>query len=100
MAARLIAEQGVSRQFGNALGECLRAGDRLFAKAELGIDDYAVYSDMNNRFHKLIVDEPEIPRHHTARLGFHQYRLGAARCRSKRASAHRCAAISINVGAL
>ncbi|EKS70267.1 MULTISPECIES: GntR family transcriptional regulator [Burkholderiaceae] len=56
MAARLIAEHGVPRQLANALQECLRAGDRLFEKPALGIDDYAAYTDMNNRFHKLLVE--------------------------------------------
>ena len=56
MAARLVAEHGVPRQLSNAFAECLRAGDRLLAKSELDLDDYAGYTDMNNRFHKLVVD--------------------------------------------
>jgi GntR family transcriptional regulator of vanillate catabolism len=56
MAARLVAEHGAPRQLSNALNECLRAGDRLLGKAELDLDDYAAYTDMNNRFHQLIVE--------------------------------------------
>jgi GntR family transcriptional regulator, vanillate catabolism transcriptional regulator len=56
MAARLVAEHGVPRQLSNLLNECLRAGDRLLAKSELNLDDYAAYTDMNNRFHQLIVE--------------------------------------------
>ncbi|WP_321910260.1 GntR family transcriptional regulator [Paraburkholderia sp. J11-2] len=56
MAARLVAEHGVPRQLSNTLSECLRTGDRLLAKQELTLDDYAVYTDMNNRFHHLVVE--------------------------------------------
>jgi GntR family transcriptional regulator, vanillate catabolism transcriptional regulator len=56
MAARLVAEHGVQRQLSNALNECLRTGDRLLARQELTLDDYAVYTDMNNRLHQLVVD--------------------------------------------
>jgi GntR family transcriptional regulator of vanillate catabolism len=56
MAARLVAEHGVQRQLSNALNECLRTGDRLLARQELTLDDYAVYTDMNNRFHQLVVE--------------------------------------------
>lgn len=56
MAARLVAEHGVPRQLSNALDECLRTGDRLLAKSELTLDDYAVYTDLNNRFHRAIVE--------------------------------------------
>jgi len=56
MAARLVAEHGVSRQLSNALHECLRAGDRALEKMELELDDYASYTDMNTRFHHLIME--------------------------------------------
>lgn len=56
MAARLVAEHGVPRQLSMAFAECLRAGDRALDKPELDLDDYAAYTDMNNRFHQLIVE--------------------------------------------
>lgn len=55
MAARLIAEDGVSRQLSLELHECLREGDAILSKAELGLDDYAAYTEMNDRFHALLV---------------------------------------------
>lgn len=54
MAARLIAEQGVSRQLALQLKDCLREGDEVISKPTLQIDDYAAYTQMNDRFHYLI----------------------------------------------
>lgn len=56
MAARLVAEHGVSRQLSLDLRACLRDGDRAVNKAEMTYDDYALYGEMNDRFHKLIID--------------------------------------------
>lgn len=56
MAARLVAEHGVSRQLALGLHECLKAGDRALNKPELDLDDYAAYTDMNTRFHQLVVE--------------------------------------------
>lgn len=55
MAARLVAEHGVTRQLGADLDDCLAQGDRIFAKPTMDMDDYAAYIEMNNRFHELIV---------------------------------------------
>jgi GntR family transcriptional regulator of vanillate catabolism len=54
MAARLIAEQGVPRQLALQLKACLREGDEVIGKPTLQIDDYAAYTQMNDRFHHLI----------------------------------------------
>ncbi|VCU72556.1 putative HTH-type transcriptional regulator YdfH [Pigmentiphaga humi] len=56
MAARLVAEHGVPRQLSLDLRACLRDGDRAVGKAEMSYDDYALYGDMNDRFHQLIID--------------------------------------------
>jgi GntR family transcriptional regulator of vanillate catabolism len=56
MAARLLAEHGVSRQLAMDLRACLRDGDRAVGKTEMSYDDYALYGAMNDRFHQLIVD--------------------------------------------
>jgi GntR family transcriptional regulator of vanillate catabolism len=56
MAARLVAEHGVSRQLSLELRACLADGDRAVGPAEMGYDDYVLYGNMNDRFHKLIVD--------------------------------------------
>lgn len=56
MAARLIAEHGLSRQLTLDLKDCLLRGDRLLAKARLNDEDYAEYIDMNTRFHGLLIE--------------------------------------------
>jgi GntR family transcriptional regulator, vanillate catabolism transcriptional regulator len=54
MAARLVAEHGVSRALQGDLQACLDEGDRLLA-TPLDIDSYADYARMNDRFHALIL---------------------------------------------
>lgn len=54
-AARLLAEDGASRQLLRELRECLDAGDRAVNKPDMGLDDYAAYVEMNDRFHQLIM---------------------------------------------
>jgi GntR family transcriptional regulator of vanillate catabolism len=57
MAARLVAERGVSRQLSRELHQCLEEGDRILkGKDSLNYDDYAAYVQMNDRFHGLIVE--------------------------------------------
>jgi GntR family transcriptional regulator, vanillate catabolism transcriptional regulator len=55
MAARLVAEHGVSRQLQGDLQACLDEGDRLLGKSPLDIASYAAYAAMNDRFHALIL---------------------------------------------
>ncbi len=55
MAARLIAEHGVPRQLSLDLHECLREGDNIIDSPTLEIDGYTAYTQMNDRFHHLIV---------------------------------------------
>jgi GntR family transcriptional regulator of vanillate catabolism len=55
-AARLLAEEGAPRQLLRDLNECLDAGDKAVNKPTMEIDDYAAYVEMNDRFHKLIMD--------------------------------------------
>jgi len=55
-AARLLAEEGPSRQLLRDLHECLEAGDRAVNKPSMSLDDYAAYVEMNDRFHRLILD--------------------------------------------
>jgi GntR family transcriptional regulator of vanillate catabolism len=54
MAARLIAERGIPRPLLLSLNDCLSDGDALFANDRNDLD-YAAYTEMNNRFHELIV---------------------------------------------
>lgn len=55
MAARLIAERGISRQLLRQLHECIAQGDETVNKPTMELDDYASYAEMNTRFHELIV---------------------------------------------
>ncbi|AZV92709.1 GntR family transcriptional regulator [Kerstersia gyiorum] len=55
-AARLLAEQGAPRQLLRELQECLDDGDRVVYKAQMDLDDYAAYVEMNDRFHRLILE--------------------------------------------
>ncbi|HYD75294.1 GntR family transcriptional regulator [Ramlibacter sp.] len=56
MAARLVAEHGVSRQLQLDLEACLADGDRLLAANPLGYENYAGYAAMNDRFHSLVLE--------------------------------------------
>lgn len=55
-AARLIAEDGASRQLLRSLKECLEEGDRIVNKPDMNLDDYAAYVEMNDRLHALLID--------------------------------------------
>ena len=55
-AARLLAENGASRQLLRELHDCLDEGDRIVNKPSMDLDDYANYVEMNDRFHQLIMD--------------------------------------------
>lgn len=54
MAARLVAEVGASKSLLDALHHCVAEGDALFVNDGRDLD-YAGYTEMNNRFHDLIV---------------------------------------------
>ncbi|MDR1967350.1 MAG: GntR family transcriptional regulator [Burkholderiaceae bacterium] len=55
-AARLLAEDGAPRQLIRELRDCLADGDKAVDKAAMEMDDYAAYVEMNDRFHRLIMD--------------------------------------------
>lgn len=56
LAARMLAEQGPPRPLIQALHQCLREGDEIFAKGTLTETDEVLYGEMNRRFHALIVE--------------------------------------------
>ncbi|MEZ5665522.1 MAG: GntR family transcriptional regulator [Burkholderiaceae bacterium] len=56
MAARLVAEHGVSRALQGDLQACLDEGDRLLAGNPMGMDSYVAYAHMNDRFHRIILE--------------------------------------------
>jgi GntR family transcriptional regulator of vanillate catabolism len=55
-AARLLAEEGATRPLLRALHDCLGAGDKAVYKARMDLDDYAAYVEMNDTFHRLIME--------------------------------------------
>lgn len=55
MAMRLVAEHGLTRQLSLELESCLREGDAALAPNPLTVQDYAAYAQMNDRFHRLIL---------------------------------------------
>jgi GntR family transcriptional regulator of vanillate catabolism len=57
LAARRVAERGPSRELLRELRDSLEAGDRIFKKRHMVESDEAAYSEMNGRFHALIVAE-------------------------------------------
>lgn len=56
LAARLVAERGLSRQARAALLNCLAEGDELFAKKSITEEEVGVYHDLNMRFHNAIIE--------------------------------------------
>jgi GntR family transcriptional regulator, vanillate catabolism transcriptional regulator len=56
MAARLVAEHGLSRQLHLELQGCLQEGDRLLQANPLNYENYAAYAVMNDRFHALVLE--------------------------------------------
>jgi GntR family transcriptional regulator, vanillate catabolism transcriptional regulator len=54
MAARLVAEHGVSRRLARELADCLEAGDAAVAEGS-----EQAYAEMNARFHAAIVEASE-----------------------------------------
>jgi GntR family transcriptional regulator of vanillate catabolism len=55
MAARLVAEHGLTRQQTLELQSCLDEGDAALAANPLTVEDYARYAAMNDRFHGLLL---------------------------------------------
>lgn len=59
MAARLVAEKGVSRELSNRLQACLDEGDKIVSVGKLDMEAIAAYLANNVRFHNLIVESAE-----------------------------------------
>ncbi|MCM2131935.1 GntR family transcriptional regulator [Larsenimonas rhizosphaerae] len=55
LAARRLAEQGISPQVLTALEQCLDDGQAVLANGHLNHDDVATWARVNSRFHGLIV---------------------------------------------
>lgn len=61
LAARKVAEHGVSKTFLRELRECLDDGDAIFRKRHIEESDEARYAEMNKRFHALILQGANSP---------------------------------------
>jgi GntR family transcriptional regulator of vanillate catabolism len=55
IAARHVAEQGVSKAVLRELRACLEDGDAILRKRRIDESDEALYAEMNARFHSLIL---------------------------------------------
>lgn len=56
LAARRVAERGATSELIRSLKECLSQGDAILAKRRFEVADEQRYSEMNGRFHALIVE--------------------------------------------
>jgi GntR family transcriptional regulator of vanillate catabolism len=56
LAARSVAESGLSPALAASLDACLREGDAIFEKRHLKPGDDVRYAEINGRFHALIVE--------------------------------------------
>jgi len=61
LAARRVAEQGISRLCLRELQACLADGDAILRKRRIEESDEALYAGMNERFHVLILKEAGSP---------------------------------------
>jgi len=59
LAVQRVAERGVSKALARDLHRCLEDGDALLAKRRLEEADEARYAEMNQRFHRLILQAAE-----------------------------------------
>ena len=55
LAARLVAEKGLTREVRKALEECLSAGDDIFEKGVLLEEDIDLFHNLNIRFHSIVL---------------------------------------------
>ncbi|WP_244263301.1 GntR family transcriptional regulator [Pusillimonas noertemannii] len=55
-AARLLTENGPTKQLLRQLHECLEQIDEAVNKPQMSFDDYAAYVELNARFHELILE--------------------------------------------
>jgi GntR family transcriptional regulator of vanillate catabolism len=56
LAARLAAEKGLSTEHRAAFAQCLADGDAVFASGEWRDGGLSAYHDMNDRFHRILVE--------------------------------------------
>lgn len=56
LAARLVAENGVTREVQGALEDCIAEAATIFEKGDLEPGDGTVWADINERFHEIIIE--------------------------------------------
>ncbi|WP_428035795.1 GntR family transcriptional regulator [Amphritea sp.] len=56
MAARLLAEGGMTDAVRDTLKQCLDKGDELFAQGSIDEEDVVVFHDLNMNFHNTIIE--------------------------------------------
>ena len=56
LAARLVAETGMTPSLRAELKECLDRGDSIFKKGSMTEDDAQLYAEINLRFHNAIIE--------------------------------------------
>lgn len=61
IAARTLAERGVEPALLAELKRCLQEGDAIFAQRALDEDAESRYAQMNERFHRLIIEAADSP---------------------------------------
>jgi len=61
VAARTLAERGLSPGLAAELTQCLSDGDAIFDGRTLGEGDELHYAQMNQRFHQLVIDAADSP---------------------------------------
>jgi GntR family transcriptional regulator of vanillate catabolism len=61
LAARRVAERGASKAFLRELRDCLEDGDAILGKRRVEEADEALYAEMNQRFHSLVLSEAGSP---------------------------------------
>jgi GntR family transcriptional regulator, vanillate catabolism transcriptional regulator len=61
LAARRVAERGASKAFLRELRNCLEDGEAILGKRRVEEADEALYAEMNQRFHSLVLTEADSP---------------------------------------
>ncbi len=61
VAARTLAERGAAPELLAELKQCLSEGDAIFAQRTLNEDAESRYAQMNERFHRLVIEAAQSP---------------------------------------
>jgi len=57
LAARVVAEHGITRRLSGVLDECVSIGETILAKDRIAPKDDVKFAQMNGRFHNAVVEE-------------------------------------------